>query len=406
MATQKSAISRAPIEVWWSIVEYVLGTGHFFACTYDGAGDWSSVAEDCSQIGGWWLECERRKRQIGLLRMVCKPWKQFLDSVAPQFVMVDPSSRRQTLPTVDEIVRAERIIVMKDINVVLPTLLTRKLVQWKILQATLNDLDQLSAELEKSVYPHLCRLDLTSIHGRGYSDYQGEFNPYRLVDSLARFTNIVWLSYRTFAQGFPGCEEDDGGKKITLPRLQVLQYRGEGGFHLPYHRLNLPSLRHLAIYAQFNPNSLPLWQTMAALYGKTLQSLYIRAILNASTFKPDNCPYLPDWNEVPHLRELALDAPLCLRFHPLPATHPLRIFAGEIWMAERLLDWLNSESLELIRMISASREPDGSLTCTEKARFGLWSLPDISSLDMKLIEEKAASRGIAIRLCKEPSGRV
>ncbi|KAG8790946.1 hypothetical protein FRC17_008831, partial [Serendipita sp. 399] len=338
MTTQESAMSKIPTEIWLDILECVISSEHFFACRYSG-GDWSRVAQEYFLLDYRVLEHRSRRRQIITLGMVCKTWKRFMDNIlSPRFVWIPKSIADHTI--IDDIVRAERVLVTDKTSML--SELVGKWVHWRIFCGDLVEL----RGLEKTVHPDLRRLELVYTYYSYSNTPIVPYNPHRLVESLSSFTDIVWLGYRTSVSVRADCTKDDGGPRITLPNLEVLKYHGESGFHLPFYRLNLPSLRHLAIRAPFNPDHLPVWQMMVDSYGKTLHSLYIQSFRGGFTFRPDTHPYFPNWEHVPHLRELGIDAPISLQFHPLPSIHPLRVFAAEIWGAEDLSSWFDSESLQ------------------------------------------------------------
>ncbi|KAG9026084.1 hypothetical protein FS842_005140, partial [Serendipita sp. 407] len=110
--------------------------------------------------------------------------------------------------------------------------------------------------------------------------------------------------------------------------------------------------------------------------------------------------------EVPHLEELAVDAPVLLKFHPLPSTHPLRFFAAQVWRIDNLLSWLDSDNLKVIRFLHALKKPDGSLG-TQHQDFARWTgdkMRELSAVDMEALEEKAKLKGIILQACWEPNG--
>ncbi|KAG8788475.1 hypothetical protein FRC15_004139 [Serendipita sp. 397] len=386
------AISRVPTEIWWHILEYTIYFGDFFACAFEGD-DWARVAEDYSRAVTWEWEFEEAKEQIRVLSMVCRSWKEFIQVVASRFRTISDNFTEE--PGVEAITLAHRVHVTTKSQIA--SSFVGKSVDWRVIctrQEHAEDLGRIS-------HPNLRKLQI-----RYVSHTIRTFDGDKFVSSLAPFRNIIWFSYETAALDCEDCTEDDKGQKITLPNLRVLQYYGMGGFHFPFYRLDLPSLRHLSIQAKFDPASFPVYQPIVEAYGKTLESLYIKAPWGGFAVTSPNHPYFPRWENVPRLRELALDSPISLHFHPLPRTHPLRIFAGQIWIVEDLSSWLDSENLRVIRMLHGSRERDGRLVHSGKDTFHLHYIPDISSSEMQQLEEKAALKGIVLQSCSELGGRL
>ncbi|KAG8830585.1 hypothetical protein FRC17_004689 [Serendipita sp. 399] len=385
---EESATANIPTEIWWNILEYSISSEYFFACIFSDDDDWASFSEDYRSGPTLQWEYEQSKQQIKIISMVCKSWRHFSEAVTSRFLHVN--ERYAQNPNIDVPALAWRVHI-----VTFRPYLFRfegRSVDWRVL-STMQDL---AKDFEMIPHPKLRRLDLRySTHEERVVDSNS------FIQSLSPFTNITWFSYFTAAIASPDCLEDDNGPKITLPKLQVFQYHGVGGFHLPFYRLDLPSLQHIAIIANFNPKTFPIWHHVVDLYGKTLHSIYIKPFCGGLVLKSQSHPYFPSWDRVPHLRQLALCAPISLGFYPLPATHPLRIFTGQIWAIDDLSHWLDSVSLKKIRMVHAYRGSDGGLAHEGKRRLYLKHLPDISSTEVERLLAKAASKGILLQVGSE-----
>ncbi|KAG8857790.1 hypothetical protein FRB91_010781 [Serendipita sp. 411] len=249
-----------------------------------------------------------------------------------------------------------------------------------------------------TTHPHLRRLDL---HDRSQRLAPWIFDANKLIYTMTAFLQITWFSYykSTSYIAMHGKE----GPSITLPNLEVLQYHSIGVPCLPYRRLLLPTLRHLTIHITDVHNGYKsLWKSILLGYGSTLRSVSID--LNSTNYtgqflhKED----FPDWSQVPHLRYLKVTSFASLSFSLLPVTHPLRIFAAEIWDINNLFSCLDSENLQEIRMLSAIW--DSSRRCFTRKTSG--NSPSLLTTMHQCIDyytmwrlwEKAASKGIVLRL--------
>ncbi|KAG8816779.1 hypothetical protein FRC17_000178, partial [Serendipita sp. 399] len=378
-----SAVSRIPTEIWWEIIEEAVCSNFVFATTYNGA-HWARAVES---ISAGWAEYLASERQRDILSRVCTSWKRFCDSIKNRFIHVAHIAGYD-LEEQDVITKAWRVSLMDDTNHILSRL-TGKPVQWRVL-----DIHQRMAKHMRNIpHPHLRRLQLT---------YNCEsvtlFESDNLVQVLKGFTNITWFRYRAITPQLDDCLSDDHGESIVLQHLQVLQYDGSGAFHFPYYRLILPSLRHLAIRAWIRIESFPL-DKLAEAYGRSLQSLCLMSI-SADPIRPSpERPYFPVWAEFPHLCELSISAPILLNFHPLPLTHPLRVFAAQIWMIhDLLLSWFDSDNLRVVRILHALRKSDGGLAPPYIISWpASTQVPGIDGEQMGQLHAKAVSKGIVLQ---------
>ncbi|KAG8771306.1 hypothetical protein FRC20_003397 [Serendipita sp. 405] len=384
-------MSRIPPEIWWKVFEYLIVPKHFLETVYED-NNWIVDAKEMEQMGPH-RQMKEAKALVVTISLVCKTWKSFADSFS--ICLQEFGLEYSDNPTPETISKAQRVHIL-SLDAILPHIEERE-VEWKAIGIR----QEHAKQLEGVKRPNLRRLEL---HYSGDKNRDYQTDPF--IESLKLFTNITWLRYYTGTIIFQACNEDDGGERITLPDLQVLHYQGVGAFHLPYYRLNLPSLRHLYIFAHGFANSryIPL-SSIITSYGSTLRSLYLEISSGGQLGIPDD-PSFPDWTKVPHLEELAVDAPVLLKFHPLPSTHPLRVFAAQVWRIDNLLSWLDSDNLKVIRFLHALKKPDGSLG-TQHQDFARWTgdkMRELSAADMEALEEKAKLKGIILQACWEPNG--
>ncbi|KAG8797780.1 hypothetical protein FRC17_007652, partial [Serendipita sp. 399] len=292
---------RIPVEIWWKIFEDVFSLEDLFATTYDGD-DWPKDAKkfQFTNIKSFKSAEEQRK----ILRAVCKSWRDLSDTVGCRFVPLAMyhEDDKWSITDVDSIANTWRLYLGNSTGV--HPGLKGMTVQWRVLRITQGN----ALEIEQVSHPHLRRLDI-------YLGSQADvpYVPDKFISALKPFANITWLRYVTRSTARDGhCLKDDEGEKIVLPNVEVLHYYGYDGFYLPYYRLSLPSLRHLAIVGEIAADLFPLRRIIAA-YGETLHSLHIHTTSSDSGHPekddlfPDEDPtYFPHWNYVPHLRDLSL----------------------------------------------------------------------------------------------------
>ncbi|KAG8800130.1 hypothetical protein FRC17_006958 [Serendipita sp. 399] len=402
---RKSAISKVPPEVWWHILYHALVPEFSMNEVYEGS-DWIADARSMRRL-------PPSQRGIGLkwrildLSPVCKLWKGIVDQIRRRFVpmgMTNGDTLTDEMGRMNEMVKrawrvdAGRFVGLDSRFQVQLSDFAENDVQWRVL--SMDDRD--SKHILQLKFSQLRRLELYRNHSR--------FNlvPENLVGVLKCFKGaletLTWLEY---------CTSDwkrdinDAEKPITLPNLQVFHYTNYNNFSLPYDCLILPSLSHLHIYGYISPKKpLPLRQLIDT-YGKTLQSLH----LEIDSKDPSNITedsYFPSWDKAPCLQEFGLAAPAVLRFPPLPSTHPLRIFAAQVWCVDDgLLSWLNSDNLKVIRLVNSKREADGSLVSLDR-KNRLWDsnrMQMINPQEMEILEARAREKGVILQPCSDPDGR-
>jgi hypothetical protein len=72
-----SAISRTPREIWWMILDEVIGCPKHFATTYDGD-DWAHDEYAYADAHGEYnYEYEEKEKEIRSIALVCKSWRYF-----------------------------------------------------------------------------------------------------------------------------------------------------------------------------------------------------------------------------------------------------------------------------------------------------------------------------------------
>ncbi|KAG8833542.1 hypothetical protein FRC17_010513 [Serendipita sp. 399] len=386
-----TSISKVPSEIWWKIFEYVVVPKNFVNIVYEGS-DWIGDAKEMEQIKPN-MQLKALRRQLIAISLVCRSWRSFADSFRCRFVALSPTPSNE--PLTDAIFRAHRVHL--NVPATSITRMEGREVGWKAVGVTQENMSLLG----KLRRPNLCRLEVLYL-----GDEQKHFEVDGFIAGLKSFTNITWLRYYTDTIIFDACRNDDGGERVTLPNLQVLHYQGVGAFHLPYYRLILPSLRHLFIFAHgfAHREYVPLRSIIAA-YGSTLRSLFLEIVSGGQLGIPED-PDFPDWTSVPHLEELAIDAPVVLKFPPLPLTHPLRVFAAQVWRIDDLLSWLDSDSLNTVRMLHAKKNDDGSLV-SQHQMYVQWTqglVREFSPAEMEALEAKAKLKGIVLQACWEPNG--
>ncbi|KAG8760582.1 hypothetical protein FRC14_002584 [Serendipita sp. 396] len=384
-----SAITTTPPEIWWSILEHTVGIGYLFADTIDG--DVEAASPWDNSLGGhnYFRQFEKAKKQIFILGLVCKSWKQCVDSIASRFLILKAPGNNKNWDM--EVITAAQIVYAVSYKPLLPNLL-EKLVQWRVLETTLDD----AMEMRRIPHPNLRRLDL---HDRYQKPVVPLFDANTLIYALSAFSQITWFSYYTLSRylAISGAE----GPAMTFPNLRVLQYHSNGRPCLPYRRLILPSLRHLSIQiSELDQGYYPLCKPILIGYGPTLRSISINVHSLGCLMYSDEGASFPDWSQVPQLRYLMFTAAISLIFQPLPRTHPLRVFAAEIWKIDDLHLWLDSDNLREVRMLWAIWEPNGILVRKSRGRPCIDELAIRQGIDqytMERLRVKAACRGIVLR---------
>ncbi|KAG8845088.1 hypothetical protein FRB91_002080 [Serendipita sp. 411] len=387
----ETIMSRIPPEIWWKVFECLIVPKNFLETVYEG-NNWIADAKEMEQIGPF-QQMKEAKALVVTISLVCKTWKSFADSFSNR--LRELGQEYSGDPTPQTIAIAQRVHI-PSLHAIIPHIEGRN-VEWKAVVMR----QEHARRLESVKRPNLRRLEL--FYG---GDENELFQANTLVEALKPSTNITWLRYYTGTLDFDACNDDDEGERIVLPDLQVLHYQGVGAFHLPYYRLHLPSLRHLYIFAHgfANREFIPL-NSLITTYGSTLRSLSLEIISGGQLAIPDDQNFL-DWINIPYLEELAIGAPVLLKFRPLPPTHPLRVFAAQVWRIDDLLSWLDSNSLKVIRMLHAVKKPDGSLVSRHQD-FVRWmsdKMREFSADEMEALEKKAKSKGIILQACWEPDG--
>ncbi|KAG8817617.1 hypothetical protein FRC17_011153 [Serendipita sp. 399] len=333
--------TNLPLEVWWKILEDVIDSGNLFTTTYEGD-DWPKDAKELRRphIDSVKFVEEQRRN----LRAVCKGWKHFTDTVGRKFVPMELCAKNGDWSAITIVAIANGWRVYGGPFTTVPRELDGFTVQWRVLRIP----QRLIKDVRRISLPHLYRLEICI---RRYND---AYSPDRLIENLAHFPNITWLSLiiDQFFESPPWSEVDE--EKVTLPNLQVLYFSSAGDVELPYHRLRLPSLRYLAITGDKCKDALMLHGLIEA-YGYTICGLYINLPLGhmggmEMYHRHDDRFRFPSWILTSNLTELELGHKVGLNFDPLPPLHPLRIFGAWLWRegSPSLWDWL--ESAENLRL--------------------------------------------------------
>ncbi|KAG8835433.1 hypothetical protein FRC17_003332 [Serendipita sp. 399] len=383
----KNVMKRVPPEVWWEIFEQVFSIEGLFTTTYQG-NDWAGESAKLEVTD--FESFQRADEQRRVLRSVCKLWKHLSDTVGRRLVPILLNNTEQcSSVTMDTLVNTWRVYIRSRVE--LPQSLVGMTVQWRVLRVFQGS----SNEVEKVFHPHVRRLELLGSRSRM------PHAPDNLINTLKSYENITWFRFTTTSPGsFGHCLEDDGGERFTLPNLQVLFYRGTGAFHLPFYRLILPSLLHLTVSSSISIDLFPL-QSLILAYGRTLRSLCISVSSRSNYTARSNLfgieegedGYFPRWDLVPRLQELTIEGSGALKFHPLPPTHPLRVFGAQIWSIRKVSSWINSaNNLKVLKMLHTAREPDGTLVRTDTDDI----LLILDSEELEELEEKAKSKGIQL----------
>ncbi|KAG8866079.1 hypothetical protein FRC20_009092 [Serendipita sp. 405] len=387
-----SLISRIPPEIWWHIFDYVIVLEYLLDEVYEGD-DWISYAAEVARAGPLTTMClaEKQRQIIGL---VCKSWNQIATLIKHRFVHLSSDYADELTP---EVIKKAWYVYVWDLDLTFIIGLTGCEVEWRVLRIPYEYVKRMAGVR----HPNLRKLEIVR-RSEVFEAPQVD----ELIESLKQSTGITWFGFHTATSLSTLPCRPDKGQCITLKNLQSIHCISSGDLQFPYYRLDLPCLRHLYLSARPCQSDVffPLHQLIEA-YGQTLYSFYLEFPLKRPLITPSD-PTFPDWAIAPHLQELAIDAPVHLKFHPLPSKHPLRVFAARIWRMDNLASWLESENLKEVRILHAHRNSDGSLSprYPYMVYWNIHSIGDISAAKMNILWETAELKGIKLRTCMQADG--
>ncbi|KAG8754695.1 hypothetical protein FRC14_004832 [Serendipita sp. 396] len=365
-------ISRIPPEIWLEIFDHAIVPKYLANERYDGD-DWICYAAEAVGLSryGRVKQAEKQRKHISL---VCKSWNQIAMSSKLLFLLFRESTAKPRLETV---MKARYAYAMSSLSI--PMGLAGCEVAWRALRIAFG---QVIEQIRQVRCPNLRRLDIV------YDSRQFDISDMdQLTETLEHFKDITWFGCWADDAYLTLSDPPESGQRITLRNLQSIHCISSGELLFPYYRLDLPALRHIYISARPR-GSFPLPQ-LVELYGKTLLSLYLdiqpRRGLDPFIFD------FSGWESIPHLQELAIEVGVCMKFDPLPPTHPLRVFAANLLDVNDLSSWLESENLKEVWSLhpNISEHP-----------IDTRHVPSTLLDEIRILEEKAKLKGIKLQACR------
>ncbi|CAG8595674.1 4201_t:CDS:2, partial [Acaulospora colombiana] len=284
--SNESAVDRAPIEIWWKILDEVIdavlgwGANRAFATTFEGS-YWVAYSH-------WWMlkyeddGISGAQNQIKLIRSVCRSWAAFAQSRNDRDAILNLDFTEKQLHGIIKAPKAHRLGITAYCN---------------------KDIVRL--EFDQGVGGEIIKLD----RKEKYLDLNV------FLDVLYGFTNLTWLDYEVDNSRRPPIPLNQGKPPVLLPNLQL-------------------------------PSRVPLMDVLSC-YQKTLQSFVAGGFKDRGDVATI---HFPPWNEFPKLAELVLDEQWIAYFEPLPRGHPLRLLTAQLGSLGPLSSLLDGENMIEIRL--------------------------------------------------------
>jgi len=247
MAHSNSAVTRIPIETWYTILDHVIDVPGYFDATCEGSFfDFWRSSEYYS------MPLLRSSVHLQKIKKVCRPWERFAFERAYRLVDV-------AVPLFHplEVVRRAHAANIKGCNY--DALECHTL--WRRVTIAVETGDQATALTHlaenSSRHPYLRRIYI--MHELQSTEY---------LASLSYFGHIIFLS---LVSPLSTSSSPHLSKQVTLGRVEVLIWETQKDDLKPSTFFHLPSLRHLALIGCYiDPFSL------AAAFKDTLVSLYTK----------------------------------------------------------------------------------------------------------------------------------